>query len=522
MGRAGGDLTDNSEFIGRLGHDLRTPLNAILGFAALLQRSGTLSVREREALLTIEQSGQQLLGQINRLLEQAEIAPGTYQLGGGAGPDPEPMSQPAALTGNARPMQRRRVAAGAQPPRPDAAKVLVVDDTPANVELLTDLLQGQGLQVLAADNGNLAISLAQRFAPDVILLDMQMPGLGGLETCGALKVDARTQDIPVIFMTVISDTASKVEAFDAGAADYITKPFHLDEALARIQTQLRLTQAQKQLARQNARLQQEVRVRQRAEDEVRRLNDALEARVRERTAQLEAANRELQGFCYSVAHDLRGPLAAIDGFSVLLEEAEPEDADTRRRRYVSRIRTGIRQMDALTDALLGMAHVSLQALRQEDVDLSVLAADVVAQLRAAEPQRNAQVHVQPGLQVRGDPALLKLLVKHLVENAWKFSAGHDPARIEVGRTDGPASPVYFVRDNGIGFDMAYGDKLFKPFQRLHGAGQFPGVGAGLALVERIVARHGGRAWAEAAPEQGATFYFTLGSTGPSPTSAGSA
>lgn len=520
MGRPGRDSTDTSEFLGRLGHELRTPLNAILGFAMLLQRSQHLSARERDSLITIEQSGQQLLGQINRLLEQAEIAPGQYQLGGGApaaGTDAEPVSQPAALTDDAGPVPRRRVAAGAQQPRPDAPKVLVVDDTPANVDLLTELLQDQRLEVLAADNGNLAISLAQRFAPDVILLDMQMPGLGGLETCGALKADPRTQDIPVIFMTVVSDTASKVEAFDAGAADYITKPFHLDEALARIQTQLRLTQAQQQLARQNARLQQEVRVRQRAEDEVRRLNDALEARVRERTAQLEAANRELQGFCYSVAHDLRGPLAAIDGFSVLLEEAEAQGADARSRRYVSRIRTGIRQMDALTDALLGMAHVSLQALRQEDIDLSGLATGVLAQLRAAEPQRNVEAHVQPGLQARGDPVLLKLLVKHLVENAWKFSASRDPARIEVGRSDDPAQPVYFVRDNGIGLDMAYADKLFKPFQRLHAAGRFPGVGAGLALVERIVARHGGRAWAEAAPEQGATFYFTL-----SPASAGSA
>lgn len=501
---------DRSEFLGRLGHDLRTPLNAILGFAMLLQRSEPLSARQRESLVTIEQSGQQLLGRINRLLEQAEFAPGDFQLGA-AHSASSPVSQPAVLTNANAQGPSRRVAVSALPPHADAPKVLVVDDTPANVQLLTELLQAEGLQVLAADNGSLGISLAQRFAPDVILLDVQMRGLGGLQTCGALKADPRTQEIPVIFMTVVSDTASKLEAFDAGAADYITKPFHLDEALARIQTQLRLTQAQKLLARQNARLQQEVLVRQHAEDEVRRLNDALEGRVRERTAQLEVANRELQAFCYSVAHDLRGPLAAIDGFSVLLEEAQRQDsADARRRHYLSRIRTGIRHMDALTDALLSLAHLSLLEQRHEPVDLSTLASDSLQGLQSAEPQRRVDAIVQPGLQAQGDPTLLKLLVKHLVENAWKFSVGQERARIEVGCEIAAAQPpAYFVRDNGIGFDMAYADKLFKPFQRLHAAGEFSGVGAGLALVERIVAKHGGRVWAQGAPGQGATFYFTL-------------
>lgn len=495
-----------AEFIGRLGHELRTPLNAIMGFSMLLRRADNLTERQRDSLATIEESGARLLGRINRLLERAEIAPGGYDTsdepeaaGAQAVPEASQAEPPSRPVLKAKPLQR-----GSQAPI-----VLVVDDTPANVQLLTDVLEAQALQVMVAHDGNLGIALAQRYQPDLILLDVQMRGLGGFETCGVLKADPRTQGIPVIFTTVISDTATKVAAFEAGAADYITKPFHVDEALARVNTQLRLVQAQKLLARQNARLQQEVKVRQRAEEEVRQLNAGLEARVRERTAQLEAATRELQGFCYSMAHDLRGPLGAIDGFACLLDESLQSLQDTRARHYVGRIRSGIKQMDGLTDALLTLAHLSLQEQRRATVDLARLAAAALQRNAEKEPGRQVEADFQP-IEVEGDPVLLKILVDHLVDNAWKFTQGRERARIQLGQVHAEGEPDrYFIADNGTGFDMAYSDKLFKPFQRLHSASEFPGLGIGLALVERIVSRHGGRVWAQATPGEGATIFFTL-------------
>jgi two-component system sensor histidine kinase/response regulator len=475
MSEGGGDAPANGEFIGRLGHELRTPLNAILGFSTLLQREQNLAPRQREWLATVESSGRQLLARIDRLLELADIAPGRYGDPGVVG-EQAPLPPPAA-----------RVAA--PPTGPSSGTVLVVDDTPANVHLLTELLQRQGLRVLEAINGDQGIALAQRFRPDVILLDVRMRGLGGFETCGVLKADPRTQAIPVIFMTVISDTAAKVAAFEAGASDYVTKPFHVDEALARINTQLRLVESQKQLAR---------------------LNAELEGRVRERTAQLEAANRELQAICYSMAHDLRGPLGALDGFAALLTEHLQGMDDTRALHYLSRIRSGVKQMDALTEALLNLAHLSLQEPKEESVDLGDLAAQALQRRLEQEPQRHVQIELAPDLVVRADRGQMALLVEHLVDNAWKFTANVPGARLAVGRAPSTlGEAVFFVRDNGAGFDMAYADKLFKPFQRLHAVSEFPGVGIGLAIAERIVSRGGGRIWAESAPGQGATFYFTL-------------
>ena len=464
-----------ADFIGRLGHELRTPLNAVLGFSTLLQRDDNLTPRQRERLGTIEQSGRRLLECIDRLLAHADIEPGTFEL-------PESDSHPAPLVTPAQGRKKNTL----------GGRVLVVDDTPANVELLRELLEEEGLEVLHAANGQDGLAIARERHPDLVLLDLQMQGLGGFEACRRLKSDAKTRHIPIIFMTVISDTAAKVAAFEAGAADYVTKPFHVDEALARVNMQLRLVHSQKQLAH---------------------MNSELEARVRERTAQLEAVNRDLQSFCYSMAHDLRGPLGALDGFSCLLEEMLGESTDARTRHYLGRIRGGVKQMDALTEALLTLAHLSLHEQRGESVDLADLVAHSLQRHMAKEPQRQVQVDLEPGLRVKADRALMTLLVDHLVDNAWKFTAHVPMAVISFGRVPGGdegSAPVFYIRDNGTGFDMAYADKLFKPFQRLHGAADFPGLGIGLAVVERIALRHGGRVWAEAAPGKGATFYFSLG------------
>jgi PAS domain S-box-containing protein len=248
-----------------------------------------------------------------------------------------------------------------------------------------------------------------------------------------------------------------------------------------------------------------------AQREVLRLNAELEGRVKERTAQLEAANKELEAFSYSLAHDLRAPLSSIDGFSQMLEHSAGHDLGERCRHYLNRIRAGAKQMGELTEGLLSLAHLSRASLRNEPVDLAVLAREAVQSCRDRSPGRAAEIDIAPALPVRGDPRLLSQLIGNLVGNAWKFTAKRERARIGIGSMKGPdGDTVFFVRDNGAGFDMAYASRMFEAFQRLHSSAEFEGTGIGLAIVHRVVVRHGGRIWAHAAPQQGATFYFSLG------------
>lgn len=247
----------------------------------------------------------------------------------------------------------------------------------------------------------------------------------------------------------------------------------------------------------------------RTQNEILRLNAQLEERVRQRTEALQAANRDLESFSYSIAHDLRAPLSSIDGFSQVLEQNAGQVIEGRNLHFVRRIRNAVRHMGDLTEGLLALARLSRTALHRELVDLAVLARASLDICRSQEPGRRVDVVMPPSLPAEGDPRLLSQVVGNLVANAWKFTARTSPARIEIGteRVDGEA--VYFVRDNGAGFDMAYAGKLFEAFQRLHPVSEFEGTGIGLAVVHRIVDRHGGRIWAEAQPGQGACFRFTL-------------
>lgn len=253
--------------------------------------------------------------------------------------------------------------------------------------------------------------------------------------------------------------------------------------------------------------------RKRAQQEVLRLNASLEDRVQQRTAQLEFANKQLEAFSYSVSHDLRTPLSAVDGFSNLLARDMDSSAATERsRHYLSRIRAGVAQMGELIDALLSLAQVSRTSLRWDQVDLSAMADAIFTALREREPEREVLLSIQPGLLARGDARLLHQVLANLLGNAWKFSGKQPKTLIAFRRESSPdEQDLYAVHDNGAGFDMTYSDKLFGAFERLHTVSEFSGTGVGLATVHRIITRHGGRVWATSEPGRGATFYFTLGS-----------
>jgi len=247
-----------------------------------------------------------------------------------------------------------------------------------------------------------------------------------------------------------------------------------------------------------------------AEQDILRITNGLEAQLRQRTVDLAAANREVESFSYSVSHDLRAPLSTIDGFSRLLEGSSAKGDAERSKHYLQRLRLGVANINELIAALLVVSRLLRAPMAVQAVDLGALAKDAFSALQAAEPARVVHIDVQPGLGVQGDPALLRQLVDQLAGNAWKFSAKKEGAIITVGRQAGAdGEAVYFFRDNGVGFDMAHADKLFGIFQRMHVSSDFPGLGAGLAMVQRIVMRHGGRVWAQAEAERGATIYFTL-------------
>ena len=243
--------------------------------------------------------------------------------------------------------------------------------------------------------------------------------------------------------------------------------------------------------------------------EIERLNRDLDQRVKDRTAELTAANRELESFAYSISHDLRAPLRGIDGFSQMTLEEYGDRLDEQGRGYLERVRAAAQRMGHLIDEILELSRVSRLAMRRERVDLGRLAAEVLEEMRLAAPGRAVEVSFAADCLAQGDPRLLRVLLQNLLENAWKYTRKTAHARIEFGRETAGGETAYFVKDNGVGFDMNYADRLFAPFQRLHDPKEFEGSGIGLATVARVVHRHGGRVWAEAEPGQGATLRFTL-------------
>lgn len=270
-----------------------------------------------------------------------------------------------------------------------------------------------------------------------------------------------------------------------------------------------LTRMQSNLRAAILTLEQDIFKLEQAEAEIYQLNADLERRVAERTAQLEAVNHELEAFSYSVSHDLRTPLRSIDGFSQALAEDYGERLDEVGHDYLIRVRRAAQRMGLLIDDLLRLARITRAEMKKVPVDLSALTKEVIAELHRQKGYSEAPFQVQAGLVAYGDPGLLRIVMENLLDNAWKYSSKIAHPRIEVGSVEENGRTVYFVRDNGAGFDMAYVGKLFGAFQRLHRADEFPGTGVGLATVKRILHRHGGEVWAEGQPGKGAKFSFIL-------------
>lgn len=395
---------------------------------------------------------------------------------------------------------------------PEKVNILLVDDRIENLLVLEAALSGLALNPVRAYSGEVALEclLREKFA--LILLDVQMPRMDGLETAALIRERERSGQTPIIFITAFERSPSLVfKGYSIGAVDFLFKPIVPEILRSKVMVFAELYRKVEEVKRQARQLEEEIARRKQAEEEIRKLNESLEARVAKRTAELTLSNQELEAFSYSVAHDLRAPLRSINGFSQRLLDNYTDQLDEKGKNYLQRVCASSRRMGQLIEDLLKLSRISRCEMSQETVDLSALAEEVATELRRDQPERRVELVIVPGLMAQGDGRLLRVALENLLGNAWKFTGNHSHVRIEFGVTRHNDQRVYFVRDDGVGFDMAYGNKLFKAFERLHPVAEFPGNGIGLAIVRRIIHRHGGLVWAEGALEQGATFYFTLGS-----------
>ncbi len=362
------------------------------------------------------------------------------------------------------------------------AKILIVDDEVAQMKALCNTLQDHGYETTGFVSAPTALQVMETTAFDLLLTDLMMPEMDGITLLQAAR--QKDPNLVGIIMTGEGTITTAVDAMKSGALDYILKPFKLKAMLPVLERALA----------------------------VRRLrveNVALERRIHERTAELEAANQELEAFSYSVSHDLRAPLRYIDGFAGLLANSTASTLSADDRHYLDRILNSARQMNHLIEDLLEFSRTGRAEMRLIRVDLGNLLEDVIQEIQPEIVGRHIVWKKAALPPAQADSRLLRQVFSNLLLNAIKYTRPRDPAEIEIGFEDKAEELVVFVRDNGVGFDMHYADKLFGVFQRLHGAEEFEGTGIGLANVRRIIARHGGRTWAEGKVDEGATFYFSL-------------
>ena len=422
-------------------------------------------------------------------------------------------------------------------PEEDKASILIVDDREDKRLAMETVIAELGQNIVQATSGRDALRylLQQDFA--VILLDVNMPGMDGFETAFLIRQRKRFENVPIIFVTGISDTENHVSrGYSLGAVDYILTPVVPEVLRAKVSVFVELFKATQQIRRQaeslriardelevrvdqrtaelavaNDSLRGEIAERHRAEGEVRKLNIELEDRIRERTGELLAANQELETFTYSIAHDLRAPLRQIHNYSQILEEDCAASLTEEGLHYVRRINERGRNMGQMVDDLLRLSLVSKQEFERKDIPLDDLLREARDELQPEIAGRKIEWRNAALPSASVGTTLMRQVFYNLLSNAVKYSRPRDPAIIETGMIEtSDGETAIYVRDNGVGFDMKLADRLFGVFQRLHSAQDFEGTGVGLALVARIVRRHGGRIWAEGEVDRGAVFYFTVG------------
>jgi signal transduction histidine kinase len=354
--------------------------------------------------------------------------------------------------------------------------VLVVEDHHELNRFICDALASEYDAVPAFD-GSDGYARAVSLHPDLVITDLMMPGTGGEAMIRQIRDDPNLDRVPVIVVTAVADGAERVRLLREGAQDFLVKPFAVEELRARVRNLVALKRGQDEL---------------------------IEAK-----RATEGVNKELETFSYAVSHDLRAPLRAIGGFAEALLQDHAAQLDADARSYLALIGKGVEKMRELIEGLLQLSRVDRAELKPERIDVTRLAREVLGDLQWMHPERRVEVRIEEGLTAEGDIRLIRQVIQNLLENAWKYTRDAVSARIEIGAGALGTQRAFFVRDNGAGFDMQHASSLFKPFTRLHREEEFPGIGIGLATVQRIVARHGGHIWAQALPGRGATFWFTL-------------
>jgi len=412
-------------------------------------------------------------------------------------------------------------------------EILIVEDSPTQAQKLRYILEQQGYPVTVADNGALALAAARQQKPTLIISDVVMPEMDGYELCRQVKSDPDLADVPVILVTTLSDPRDVILGLECRADNFILKPYDERYLLGRVQfvlinREMRQTdqpgmgleiyfEGQRHFITAD-RLQilnlllSTYEAAMRRNRELSLAQDALQrtnSELLQRTAELEAANKDLEAFSYSVSHDLRGPLRAINGFSAILLEDHAAELSPDARQLLTTVIDTAKQMNALIEDLLRFSRLGTQSLSKKPVNIANLVHEVLDELGRDREGRQIEIQLGDLPDCVGDHALIKQVFVNLLSNAFKFTGHREKAVIEIGCAEDHGSNVYFVRDNGAGFDVSKARQLFGVFQRFHSQHEFEGTGVGLSIVQRIVVRHGGRIWAEAEVEKGAVFHFIL-------------